>query len=354
MKILHAADLHLGASFTGRSEAAVKTLKKALSTLPEQLVALCKQHDCDLLLLAGDLFHGNAPVESVQLLQNALKEVAIPTFISPGNHDFCSPASPWLTEVWPENVHIFTKPMVESVALPALDCRIYGAGFTSMDCPALLTNFRAEGAETYHIAVLHGDPLQKNAPYNPITQAQVAASGLQYMALGHLHTRGCYTAGQTLCAWPGCAMGQGNDETGEKGVYLVTVEETVHAEFIPLDAPRFYDLEAEVFTTPTDAVRSLLPPVGSEDFYRVTLIGEAEPFDASTLQFADFPNLELRDRTVVPADLWGCIQQDNLEGVFFHILHDELENADEETAARLTLAAKLTRRILDGLEVALP
>ena len=62
---------------------------------------------------------------------------------------------------------------LESVTIGGLDCRIYGAGYESMDCPALLDGFRAEGPEKYKIAVLHGDPTQKNSPYNPITAAQV-------------------------------------------------------------------------------------------------------------------------------------------------------------------------------------
>lgn len=347
MKILHAADLHLDTPFTGRSEAAVNQLKKALLEVPQKIAELVKAHDCDLLLLSGDLFDGHPGTESLQALKNALAQANVPTFISPGNHDFCTPDSVWLTETWPENVHIFTKPAIESISLPGLDCRIYGAGFSSMDCPALLENFRAAGLETYHIAVLHGDPIQKNAPYNPVTQAQVAASGLHYLALGHVHKAGQFTAGSTLCAWPGCPMGRGNDETGEKGVYLVTVVDSVRAEFISLDVPRFYDLEAEVFSTAEDTVRAALPPVESQDFYRITLTGESEPFDAAALSFPQFPNLELRDRTVPPADLWGCIGEDSLEGVYFKMLHD----LDSDTAL---LAAKISRRILDGREVALP
>lgn len=354
MKILHAADLHLDTPFTGRSEEAVSKLKKAMLGLPEMLVRLCQSQKCDLLLLSGDLFDGEPSRQSIDALKSALREASVPTFITPGNHDFCTPGSPWLTEIWPENVHIFTMPAIESIALPKLDCRVYGAGFTAMDCPALLENFRAEGTEAYHIGILHGDPLQRNSPYCPITQAQVAASGLHYLALGHIHKAGQFTAGSTLCAWPGCPMGRGNDETGEKGVYLVTLDTSVQAEFIPLDTPRFYDLESEVFTSPADAVRAVLPPVRSEDFYRVTLIGEAEPFEAASLQFPEFPNLELRDKTVPPADLWSTIDDDSLEGVFFKLLHEELQNADEETSARLTLAAKIARRILDGREVALP
>ena len=354
MKILHAADLHLNTPFTGRSEAAVKLLKKALQDVPQQIAELVQLHNCDLLLLSGDLFDGHPGAESLQALKNALAQTSVPTFISPGNHDFCVPDSPWLTETWPENVHIFTKSAIESLPLPHLDCRIYGAGFTSMDCPALLENFRAEGMETYHIAVLHGDPLQRSAPYNPITQTQVAASGLNYLALGHLHTRGQFTAGNTLCAWPGSAMGRGYDETGERGVYLVTLEDTARLEFIPLPNPRFYDLELEVFTSPADAVQAVLPPVGSNDFYRITLLGEAEPFDILQLELHSFPNLELRDRTVPPTDLWGCIGEDSLAGMYFRMLHDALADADPETAEQITLAAKISRRILDGREVALP
>ena len=96
-----------------------------------------------------------------------------------------------------------------------------------------------------------------------------------------------------------------------------------------------------------------MPPVGSEDFYRVTFIGEAEPFDLGQLYLPNFPNLELRDRTVPPADLWACIQEDSLEGVYFRMLHDALHNADEQTAEELLLAARISRRILDGREVTL-
>ena len=349
MKILHAADLHLDTPFTGHSEEAVRYLKKALLQVPEMIAGLCKTHNCDLLLLSGDLFDGPVSRESVDTLKNALEAAGIPTFITPGNHDFCEAGSPYLTEVWPSNVHIFTHPVMESLSLPDLNCRVYGAGFLSMDCLPLLENFRAEGNERYHIGVVHGDPLQKNSTYNPITQAQIADSALDYLALGHIHKSGSFTAGSTLCAWPGCPMGRGNDETGEKGVYLVTLEDTPSIKFIPLDTPRFYDLEAEVLTTPQEAVRSLLPPVADRNFYRITLTGECEPF--SDLGFSQFPYLQIRDRTVPPADLWASIGDDSLEGLYFKKLHEALQTNDPDM---VMLAAKISRKILDGREVKLP
>ena len=354
MKLLHAADLHLDTPFTGHTPEAAAKLKRALLQIPSQIVQLAQLHQCDLLLLSGDLFDGAESAESLQALKNALKEVQIPTFITPGNHDFCTTDSPWLREVWPDNVHIFTQSHIESIALPHLDCRIYGAGYHSMDCQPLLEGFSATGHERWHIGVLHGDPVQKDTPYCPISQSQLRSCNLDYLALGHIHKAGSVHAGKTLCAWPGCPMGRGNDETGEKGVLLVTLQETVQTTFLPLDVPRFFDLELEVLSDPESAILSALPAAGSEDHYRITLTGEAEPFDPASLQFPQFPNLAVRDRTVCPTDPFAVMGEDTLEGLYFKLLHDAMQGQDAQTIQALQLAAKLSRKILDGQEVKLP
>ena len=142
MKILHSADWHLCSPLQGRTPQQQALLRRHLRLLPGKIAALCRQHDCDLMLLSGDLFDGPYDADTVQLLKNALHDAAVPVFITPGNHDFCSANSPWLNEQWPKNVHIFTKPTVEHVELPDLNCRVYGAGFNAMDCPSLLEGFR--------------------------------------------------------------------------------------------------------------------------------------------------------------------------------------------------------------------
>ncbi len=354
IKILHSADWHLDSALNGRADEAA--LRRALLQIPDKVADACRAENCDILLLSGDLFDGKPSPEGLHVLKLALQEVGVPTFIAPGNHDFCSPDSPWLTEAWPENVHIFTQPHMESVALPQLDCRIYGAGFDAMHCPPLLKGFHTQGEEKYHIAVLHGDPTLRTSDYNPISKSQIGGSGLQYLALGHIHKGDSLREKGTLCAWPGCPMGRGFDELGEKGVLVVTLEQTAQVSFLPLDTPRFYDLQAEVLTDGASALAAVLPAAGSEDYYRVELVGESEPLDIPGLQaqFSQFPHLILRDHTVPVADLWGCIGEDSLEGVYFKMLHDALEGADDRTCQQLLLAAKISRRILDGREVQLP
>ena len=308
-----------------------------------------------MMLLSGDLFDGAYTADSLYALKAALQESAVPVFITPGNHDFTGSDSPWLTESWPENVHIFTKPVIESVDLPALNCRVYGAGFTGMDCASLLDGFRAEDG-VLNIGILHGDPTQASSPYSPITQNQVAESGLAYLALGHIHKGGQFRTGSTLCAWPGCPMGRGYDEQGEKGVLIVQIEEVATAQFYPLNTPRFYDWEASVASTPQAALEDLLPPVGNDDFYRITLTGESEKpdLDALTAQFSRFPNLLLRDRTTPPVDIWRSVGEDSFEGTYFNMLQQALTDADESDRERILLAARICRQILDGQEVTLP
>lgn len=353
IKILHTGDWHLDAPMHGRSAAQSQQLKKAFAELPYKVAELCQRHQCDLLLLSGDIFDGNYTKESYQSLYGALESVKIPVIITPGNHDFVSPNSPWTGELWPENVHIFTHPTVESIAFPELNCRIYGGGFTAMDCPALLADFKAQGSEQYQIGVFHGDPTQVNSPYNPITTQQVADSGLDYLALGHIHKGDSFRSGRTLCAWPGCPMGHGYDEQGEKGVLLVTIEGQATAEFISLGFPAFYDWDVPVTTTPQAALQQVLPPVANNDFYRITFTGTCETPDLDGLYeaFSRFPNLELRDRTSAPVDTWKTLGEDSLEGIYFGLLKDALAGKDEKEQAQIALAAYISRQILDGQEV---
>ena len=357
MKILHSADWHLDAPLTGKSEEQSRYLRAALLQIPRQIADLAVKESCDMMLLAGDLFDGKHTRESLNAVLSALSEVKIPVFITPGNHDFCQPDSPYITEEWPDHVHIFRKPVIESVFLPELGCTVYGAGYEAMDCPGLLKDFAVTDAPGLHIGILHSDPTQASSPYAPLTSQQVRQSGLQYLALGHIHKSGSFRAGDTLCAWPGCPMGRGYDEAGEKGVLLVDVGDTVTAQFRTLDTPRFYDEQLEAGLDPVDTAMTLLPPLPTKDCYRITFTGYSTPMDLAAVAaaFPHIPYLELRDKTLPETDLWSGLGEDTLEGLYFKLLHDGIENTESPTLQQqLLLAAKLSRRILDGQEVVLP
>lgn len=350
IKILHSADWHLDAPLLGKEE-----LKKALASVPVKLANLCKEENCDLVLLSGDLFDGTPSADSVAALKKALAQMGVPVFITPGNHDFVAPGSIWLTEVWPENVTVFTENQVKSLVLDGLDCTIYGAAFTSMDCPALLEGFQASHTTRYGIGIFHGDPTMVSSAYNPITQTQIRQSGLDYLALGHIHKAGSLLCGDTLCLWPGCPMGKDYGEPGEKGAYIITLEEGARSKFVVLDTPRFYDLTLAVNGSAQEVLEKILPPAGSMDYYRITLTGESEKLDIPLLlgAFSHISHLELLDSTVAPVDVWKALGTDTLEGQYFGMLKEAMDATPDEKEV-LLLAAELSRRILDGQEVVLP
>ena len=356
MRILHSADLHLDAPFAGRPAREAEFLRRELLAVPEKLADICLSRQCDLVLLAGDLFDGAYSRESYRVLYASLERMAVPVFISPGNHDHCGVDSPWEREIWPENVRIFTKERLEAVVLPELNCRIYGAGYQGMDCSGLLDGFIPEGPEQYQIGLLHADPTQAATPYCPMTAEQVRRSGLQYLALGHIHKGGSLRTGNSLCAWPGCPMGRGFDELGAKGVILVTLDETVQAAFMPIDTPRFYDEEVVVGESAHGALANVLPALESQDFYRVTFTGYCPPIDLDSLYsaFSHIPHLTLRDNTLPEQDLWGTADEDSLEGVFFSMLQQASQGENPAKQERAKLAARIARQILDGQEVKLP
>lgn len=349
LKILHSADWHMDAPFMSVSEAQRSFLRQEHLKIPGRIAQICRQEGCDLVLLAGDIFDGVPSKDAVDAVRQALEECAVPVFIAPGNHDFYGSGSVWREEIWPENVTVFTGNM-QSVSVPDLDCRIYGAGYRSMDCEPLLDGFRAEGTESWQVGVLHADPVTRRSPYCAVTTGQIRDSGLHYLALGHIHKGGMLRAGQTLCAWPGCPMGRGWDETGQKGVCLVTLEGTANIRSLPLDVPRFYDLEADVSDGAEAALDALLPAAESRDFFRVTLTGQTNE-DIAQLQkkYAHLPNLLFRDRTVPEEDLWADADSDTFRGAYFRLLRRQ---AEEDP--RAVLAAEISRKILAGREVKLP
>ena len=319
IKILHAADLHLDSLFRGLPpDLAVEARREQLA-LPELLARTARDRGAQLMLLSGDLFdRPQATLDSREALAAALGSLDIPVFIAPGNHDYVTYDSPYFLGKFPENVHIFTKQTLSSLVLPELDCRVYGAGYQDMDCPDLLTDFRRQGPERYHIMVLHGEVTGDGGRYCPISRGEIAASG----------------------------------------IYLVDLdEEGARAEFLPLGARAYYDVSLEAGEDPAAALDTL-PGDPGRDIYRVTFTGESQTLDLGALEkelSSRFRALTLRDATRPKADLWQAAGDDSLEGRYFALLRQQAEQAQDETQRRrLILAARLSRRLLDGGEVELP
>ena len=355
IKLLHGADFHLDSAFSALQPARAAQRRQEQRLALEQLGQAAK--DCDILLLSGDLFDSARIYrDSLEALQRLFASLEAEIFIAPGNHDFIAPGSPYLREDWGENVHIFTSPEIQRVHLPRLNCDVYGAAFIGPEMPGLLEGFRVTDPKICNIMVLHGD-LKADSPYNPLSPEAIAASGLDYLALGHVHSRSEQRFGKTLCVYPGCLMGRGFDECGQKGVYLAALEKgSCRARFLPLDVRRYEILSVEAGENPLAAILAALPEGTEQHCYRILLTGEAEPVNISLLAeqlVGRFYSLSLRDCTRPPQALWAAAGEDSLRGCFLGTLKEEYDRSDEARQEKLLLAAKLVTALMDGREVPL-
>lgn len=350
---MHAADLHLDAAFSGVSPEQAAQRRREQRQALVLLAEACR--GSDLVLLAGDLFDSaRVYQDTIDALKVFFAAVDAEVFIAPGNHDFVTSGSPYLTEHWGENVHIFTKNEIECVHLEALRCDVYGAGFTRAEAPNLLAGFRVRDPEALNLMVLHGD-LQPNSPYNPIAPEDIAFSGLDYLALGHIHAGFVKQCGKTTCAMPGCLMGRGFDECGQKGALRVTLGKAdCQTDFAPIPTRRYEILSVEAGDDPLAAIRAALPEQTQEDCYRILLTGEAERPDTDMLESIlapSFYSLSVRDRTYPKQALWAASGEDTLRGHFLHELKGQYDAADEASRRTITLAARLVTNLMDGREV---
>ncbi len=348
LNVIHAADLHLDSPFSGLPPEQAAQRREERRQLPDRLAELANEKQADLVLLAGDLFDGaRCTRETVQRLARALSRVHAPVFIAPGNHDPYTPNSPYAQPIWPDNVHIFTSPIPQKVTLKELGCTVYGAAFTQEHPEqGVLDGFCADGDEPLSLMVAHGNTLGED--YGGITPAQIRASGLSYLALGHIHqSSGLQQAGDTFWAYPGCPEGRGFDETGDKGMLHVTLDgQRVQVQFLSLCRRRYEILDVDV-TNADDlpaCVEQALPTQTQEHIFRIRLTGEAELAPPRLARLAEtlshrFYALELQDHTRAPQRVWERAGEDSLTGLFLAAMSRQPEGELRELAVRFGLSA---------------
>ena len=359
IRILHAADLHLDSPFAAMPPQKAAARRADQRELLLRLTAACNERNCDLLLLAGDLFDSDQVYrETAELLVKALGACRAKVFIAPGNHDFFSPSSIYASLRWPENVHIFRSETVEAVRLESPAVTVYGAAFTAPHAGALLHGFRAEADGTPAVMVVHGELTERQSPYNPISSQDAAGSGLDYLALGHIHEDNLQKLGATTVGNPGCAMGRGFDETGEKGAFYAELDhESCRVEAVGLGAKQYQIRKVPVGENPLADLEAVLPKTQKDWILRLILTGTCAAPDTDALHRAlaeRFDTLENVDRTQPPKALWDDAGEDSLKGLYLERLRRIYEEADEADRQTIADAARIGRALMEGREVTEP
>lgn len=234
-KFIHAADLHLDSPFKSilsLNPELGDVLRKSSVAAFQNLVDICIKEEIDFLLVSGDSIDSGSGSLAAQNTfisgMRKLEDANIRVYIICGNHD---PLSSWSTALkLPDNVHRFESgspqiELFEKNGKPAV--AIHGVSFKEREEKRnLAVHFSKKGGHPFSIGMLHGN-LGKNTghePYCPFNSEDLRSSEMDYWALGHIHKREVVLEGSPTAVYPGNLQGRHFNETGEKGCYLVEVE----------------------------------------------------------------------------------------------------------------------------------
>ena len=256
MKLLHAADLHIDSPLRGLSRyegAPAEEIRKAARHAVENLVELATTESVDAVLLAGDVYDGDWKDYKTGLFFAAqmrrLQAADIPVMLVAGNHDAASTITRELR--LPDNVHRFATDRPESVVREDLGLAVHGQGYAVRDVTEnLAARYPDPCPGLYNVGLLHtalSGGYDGHATYAPCGVGELVASGYDYWALGHVHTRQVVHEEQPWIVFPGNTQGRHARETGGKGATLVTVADDGRAslEHRDLDVVRWALVEVD-------------------------------------------------------------------------------------------------------------
>ncbi|MBO4979205.1 MAG: exonuclease SbcCD subunit D [Clostridia bacterium] len=344
IRFIHCADLHLDSPFSGLGAIGGEARREGQRELFRSLICLAKNRHADFLLIAGDLFDSGFTTSStLKFVTDMLATLDCPVILSPGNHDPYTEGGLYATS-FPENVKIFTSEKLSSFYFPKSNVCIHGYAFTSeRHEEAPLASGVSLDPTKINILCAHTELDVPLSPYAPIDKKQLAASGFDYAALGHVHNAPALeTLGKTLTAYSGCPEGRSFDELDFGSVIEVTVDgDRVSAERLRI-AKRRYMMEtvdvtgAEKDSEVIDRIRQRIAvkAYGEDTALRVILTGALTPDYVPSADFIvgaieGLYHLELRDETTPVLDYAELEHDLSIRGEYYRELVAKMQTMDE-------------------------
>lgn len=310
VRFIHFADLHLDGAFAGFPPEKAAEKRRETRALLSRITELAKSEGAAFILCAGDLFEGSdIYAETLAAARDAFARTELPVFISPGNHDPYGSRSPYAAADWSKNVHIFREAAFERVELPDSGCAVTGFAYTGAnDGGRALKGHRAPDSGLFEILLIHGHVAHSAEKGLFFPPEDVAASGYDYMAMGHIHQFAEQRHGKTLAVMSGSVEGRGFDESGERGAVVGEVENgAVRVRLAPLGGSRCDEVRVDVTgLSPRAALEEIAgqaayPP--EKTLLKLVLTGRGG-FDTEGLLslLKGYSAVRVYDKTALPAE----------------------------------------------------
>ena len=250
-------------------------LCEAIPQAFDRVIDTALARSVDFVVLVGDAFDTSQAsyCDYLRFFEglHRLHEAGIPMYLVSGNHD---PYTAWLHDSYrlPPSAHMMGSDAPEFV-LHERDgeplCLIGARGYRNQAWPAdepiargitrkaaieALRESSPKAAEApFCIGVIHTGLVADQSKAYSDPQALLSAD-IDYWACGHLHKRLVRPSEDNpKIVFPGCVQGRDVLESGERGCYLVTIEEgaegerpNIALEFVPTASVVFHTVNADV------------------------------------------------------------------------------------------------------------
>jgi len=275
MKIIHCADIHIGSVMQNLSTDKSKLRKRELLDTFFRMIEFAKENKVEIVIIAGDLFDKNIIARSIkkEILEVISDCINIDFLFLTGNHD----NNIKLEDddlVVPQNLKRFeveddwTYFNYNNICIGGIDIQKY-KNF------AIYEKLRFDKSK-FNIAVMHGD-------LKVIQLSLLKNKNIDYLALGDIHipdiepkkldNRGIY-------GYCGCLEGRGYDESGDRGFFLLEIEQgKLIRKFCNITKRKYEIVEVDItrldnHTKIASAISIATKSLNKENIVRVILKGK--------------------------------------------------------------------------------
>ncbi len=388
VRLLHTSDVHLGATFKVLGERGSDHRRQLQRTFAN-VVGLALQERVDVVLIAGDLFDSvaaarlQASFAADQL--SRLGEAGIPVCAIAGNHD---PLEAGSASIWQGLVarcpHLVVfGPAPDAHVFPERDLVVIGRSVQDrLSSESPLGSLAAAGlwpASTAGplsrmadrpgsrrtacvVGLFHGSVQRPDfdAKFGLITPEEIAASGVDYLALGDWHSTQNVSAGGVSAWYSGAPEMIGLDEPDSGNVCLVTVRGPGDVEVVPRRVGRRRAASMTIdlaMAGGQDSVARAIAERADDDLALVVtltgLVGLSDRVMAEKLRedlAAEFFRLEIRDESHLRSGVVDPSRyaENTVLGRFVRQMHEQVVSREGDDRALAEDALAYGVALLEG------
>lgn len=336
MKIIHTADIHLGAKMDSVFPKDISAKRKEeLRNTVKKMVEYARNSGVAAIMLCGDIFDSDAPFQRDKaFFYSVIKNNPDIDFLYlKGNHDIAEDYSGESLS----NLKTFSS---EWTCYSYGKIDIWGAEITAENAISLYSSLSPDKSRV-NIVMLHGQ-VGDTFGKDKINIKKLRDKNIDYLALGHVHKPqlNVKVDDRAVYSYCGCLEGRGFDEAGPHGFIELDIDETITSAFIPFAERKI--VEADVDITGAEeafgAYRKVKENVSfnQNDIYRINLTGEiefdVEGLDRDVAQYlsADCFFVTVKDKAGKKLDVSAYEKDTSLKGEFVRCVYNNPDYSEDD------------------------